>query len=258
MKIVHLRFDDTLLASLARLREGRERFQRLLADRPTGIRVKTRAKNPEADLRRQYRKVFAVSLSLSAVLHVMAFVVFPTFEIRATASQKDQVVIHMEDIPQTRQIERPPPPPRPAVPIEVESDDVPDDVTIESTDLDFDEVPIDVPPPPRSAQAFARLHEEEEVLEIWKVEKKPEVIKQAIPEYPELARKAGLKGTVYVKILVTSEGKVKEATVLRGPEIFRKAAVKAAYQFLFKPAIQNDKPVPVWAVIPMEFKMEGL
>ena len=58
MKVTHLRFDNTFLATLARLREKREQFQRLLADHPIRLRMKTRTKNPEADLRRQYKKVF--------------------------------------------------------------------------------------------------------------------------------------------------------------------------------------------------------
>ena len=130
-------------------------------------------------------------------------------------------MIHMEEIPQTRQVQRSLP--RPAVPIEVGSEEVPDDVTIETTELVFDQVPIDLPPPPISAHKSVHLGEEEEPLEIWQVQKKPELTNELILEYPNLAEKAGLEGTVDVKLLVGSDGRVKKATVLRGKEIFHKA-----------------------------------
>ena len=256
MKVTHLRFDNTFLATLARLREKREQFQRLLADHPIRLRMKTRTKNPEADLRRQYKKVFVASLFLAAALIAITAVVLPNFKIRAVTSRKDQIVIHMEEIPQTRQVQRSLP--RPAVPIEVGSEEVPDDVTIETTELVFDQVPIDLPPPPISAHKSVHLGEEEEPLEIWQVEKKPELTNELILEYPNLAEKAGLEGTVDVKLLVGSDGRVKKATVLRGKEIFHKATLKAVMRFVFKPAIQNGKPVPVWVVVPIEFKLEGL
>jgi protein TonB len=107
-----------------------------------------RGKHPEADLRRKYPKVFRLCTGISLALHVLVAVFFQEFEVEAAKQKKDQIIINMEDIPETRQIQRPPPPPRPAVPIETESEEVPDDVTIESTDLDFDKAFVDVPPPP--------------------------------------------------------------------------------------------------------------
>ena len=165
-------------------------------------------------------------------------------------------MIQVEDIPETHQTERPPPPPRPAMPIETESEEVPDDITIESTDLDFDEMPIDLPPPPTHATA-ALPPVEDEFVEIWKVEKKPELVKKAAPEYPAEARAAGLEGVVFLKLLVGENGKVLQAEVLKGEEVFRKAALEAAYRFVFTPAIQNDRPVKVWMSLPIRFDLIG-
>lgn len=39
-------------------------------------------------------------------------------------------------------------------------------------------------------------------------EKEPTVVKQVLPKYPELAQRAGLEGTVFVKVWVDKEGKV--------------------------------------------------
>jgi protein TonB len=58
----------------------------------------------------------------------------------------------------------------------------------------------------------------------------PAVVKRVEPVYPELARKAGMQGKVFVKILIDREGKVKRAVVLQGPEIFHESAVLAVTQ----------------------------
>ena len=210
-------------------------------------------KNPGMDLKRAYPKVLGRCAGIAFLMLVLVAVLFPSFEVRSAVSRPDQEVIIMEPIPETRQIRRPPPPPRPAVPIETESADVPDDVTIASTEVDFDEAPIDLPPPPPSARELSPPSDEEEIVEFWAVERPPEPIERAIPRYPEVARKAGLEGTVFVAFTVGTDGRVRDAQVLRGPEIFRQAALDAIYRFVFRPAVQNDRPVSVRMTMPIRF-----
>jgi protein TonB len=88
------------------------------------------------------------------------------------------------------------------------------------------------------------------------VEIEPVAIVQVKPAYPEMARRAEVEGTVYVKALVDKEGKVKKAVPVEGPEIFYDEAVKASMQWVFKPAIQHDQPVSVWVVIPFRFNVK--
>jgi len=254
MNVLCIRHDHTLLAELVRLRGQRARFGRLLADRPTGIQVQTRAKAPGADLKRRYPKALLASAVLSGVLNAVAFLVFPTFDIQSSSIERMPVVLNLEDVPETRQVRRPPPLARPAVPIETESEDVPEDVTIATTDLDLDRVPVNLPVVPGVAQAAPEVVEEE-TLDFWKVEEKPQLVKQVIPEYPWKARRGRLEGSVFLKVLVGSDGRVKDASVIRGLEVFRQAALNAVYQFVFSPAQQNDKPVDVWMVIPMQFRL---
>ena len=208
-----------------------------------------RGKNPEADLKLKYKRVFWICAAISFAFHSLMVIIFPTFDIAAAARRKDQVIIQMEDIPETQQIKRPPPPPRPAEPIETESEDVPDDLTIESTDLDFDEAFVDMPPPPPPGGM------EEEIMEFWKVEQKPVPIKTVAPVYPNIARKAEIEGRVFVQFVVGTDGRVRNVRVLKGPEIFRQAAIDAVKQFVFQAAVQNDKPVQVQMVQPINFTL---
>jgi protein TonB len=212
-----------------------------------------RFKNPAADLKRTYKKVMRVCIAVTFVIHTLVVIIFPTFEADATNRVKKQIIIETVDIPETRQIKRPPPPPRPAVPIETDNEDVPDDVTIEATDLDFDDAMVDLPPPPPPG---SQTEEQEEILEFYMVEDKPEPIHQVAPVYPEIARKAGLTGKIFLKFLVGKDGRVSNVEVLRGQEIFRQAAIDAIMQFKFKPARQNDKPVAVWMTQPITFRLD--
>ena len=84
----------------------------------------------------------------------------------------------------------------------------------------------------------------------------PAIIKRVEPLYPELARKANMQGKVFVKILIDKEGKVKRAVILQGAEIFHEAATTAVTQWIFKPAIQHDRPIMVWMVIPVNFQLK--
>ncbi len=95
--------------------------------------------------------------------------------------------------------------------------------------------------------------EEEEILEFWQVETKPILIKSVKPIYPDIARKAGLTGKIFVKFLVGKDGRVKQVQVLKGQEIFRQAAIDAVSQFVFKPATQNNKPISVWMMQSVKF-----
>lgn len=88
------------------------------------------------------------------------------------------------------------------------------------------------------------------------VEKQPVPVKQVKPDYPEIAQRAGVEGTVWVKILVDKEGKAKRAIIMKSDaEIFNDAAIAAAKQWVFTPALMNNGPVAVWAAIPFRFKL---
>ncbi|HLB01106.1 MAG TPA: TonB family protein [Bacteroidota bacterium] len=88
------------------------------------------------------------------------------------------------------------------------------------------------------------------------VEVQPVPIKQVTPDYPEIARRASVEGTVWVKILVDKEGRAKKAVIMKTDnEIFNENAIKAALGWVFTPAMMNNGPVAVWAAVPFRFKL---
>ena len=100
------------------------------------------------------------------------------------------------------------------------------------------------------------IEEDPGMDEFVPVERLPQVVKKVLPQYPELARKAGIEGTVWVKILVDKEGIPRKAVVIKSTaEILNDAATEAAMQFLFTPAVMNKGPVKVWVSIPFRFQL---
>jgi len=86
----------------------------------------------------------------------------------------------------------------------------------------------------------------------------PHVVKSVQPVYPEIARQAGLEGTVWVKMWVDKQGKVKKAVIQQSTsEIFDQTAIDAALQFLFTPAKKNGQSVDVWVLVPFHFRLNG-
>lgn len=87
-------------------------------------------------------------------------------------------------------------------------------------------------------------------------EKEPVVIRKIEPVYPELARKAGLEGTVWVKLWVDKEGKVRDVVILKSAsEIFNQPSIDAAKQWKFTPALMKTGPVSVWISLSFNFKL---
>ena len=87
------------------------------------------------------------------------------------------------------------------------------------------------------------------------VEELPEAITKAQPQYPDLAREAGVDGTVLVQALVGKDGKVKDTRVVKSIAMLDGAAEAAVRQWVFKPALSNNKPVAVWVAVPVKFTL---
>ncbi|MCC6349550.1 MAG: energy transducer TonB [Candidatus Eisenbacteria bacterium] len=83
----------------------------------------------------------------------------------------------------------------------------------------------------------------------------PAVVTQVKPEYPEIALEAGVDGTVRLRVLVGRDGRVKDVHVDRSVALLDEAAVAAARQWVFTPALSNGHPVMVWVAVPIRFSL---
>lgn len=91
------------------------------------------------------------------------------------------------------------------------------------------------------------------------VEKYPELIEETKPEYPEIAKRAGITGKVFVKVLVDKNGTPKKAIIAKSDnDIFNQSAVDAALKSKFTPAVNKGEAIAVWIVLPYKFSLDGL
>lgn len=84
----------------------------------------------------------------------------------------------------------------------------------------------------------------------------PRPTEQVPPQYPEQAAAEGLEGRVLVKVLVGTDGSVKDVSVEESTDpVFDAAAVKAVLQWRFEPATRGGEPVEASVVIPFDFNL---
>ena len=101
-------------------------------------------KNPQVDIKLHYHRAVELGFCGALFIVILMFYAFRqeiTSQIEFDALDLD---IEVEEIPPTEQIKRPPPPARPAVAIPSEDEEIPEDETIDITEINFAEIP---PPP---------------------------------------------------------------------------------------------------------------
>lgn len=215
-------------------------------------------KHPNADLKRYYTIFIEVGAIITLLALLAAFKVDLRDKKENVQLTQEQEVVQMEEVVQTKQVQKPPPPPRPPVPVEVPNDEIIEDQIINlDAELDLD-APIDLPPPPKQAKKKDDNKDNFFVV----VEQMPELIGglaelQKNITYPEMARKAGIEGRVYVQFVVNEHGKVEAPKVIRGiGGGCDEEALKAVRQARFKPGMQRGRPVRVQYSLPIVFKLQ--
>jgi protein TonB len=91
-------------------------------------------------------------------------------------------------------------------------------------------------------------------------EEAPVQVSTVTPEYPPLAQRAGVEGTVWIKALVDKEGKVRDVIIVKDSGAnagFEEAAIDAAKKTVWKPAIANGQPIAVWITYKIDFKLKN-
>jgi len=220
-------------------------------------------KKPGADITVNYTISLQTGLILSLLAMITLFRIDLQTDLKEIEFTQREEVISIEEIVQTEQLTRPPPPPRPPVPVEV-----PNDMLVEEIELNLDasldlsealELPPAPPAPPAPKKAEVKEPEEPEVF--IAVEEMPELIGglesvQKLIVYPEIAKKAGIEGRVFVQFVIDEKGNVTNPVVLKGiGGGCDEAALEAVKKAKFTPGKQRGRPVRVQYSIPIVFRL---
>lgn len=79
------------------------------------------------------------------------------------------------------------------------------------------------------------------------------LINKVVPEYPQIARLAGVQGEVKLHAIIARDGTIQSLSVTSGPEMLREAALRAVTQWRYRPYILNGETVEVETVITVNF-----
>lgn len=204
---------------------------------------------------------------VGVLFHVaLAFVVFPEYEYDPKAPTREKKVVYVRKYqPPPPKIERkkireqqlkrkmPVPDPTPEEPepiIEPEPEPIPEDI------------PLDVPvligepePPPVTGPLMAGVDGVTNPVLI------PETKVQ--PEYPEIARRARVQGSVILRAVIHKDGSVGDIEVLSEPGAkegidygFGEKAIAAVSQWRYNPGTQNGRPVDTYFTVRVRFTLQ--
>ena len=197
--------------------------------------------------------VYLLGLGTSFVIahrpHETSVIIVPYRELQAPPPLTDKPP------PPKVEVAQPVAPPTAAAPVPVPDAEAPPEQQIASQEDLAQSTPgvssdgdqqIQVAPPSDDEPAFGTYVYAEEL---------PEVITKVNPVYPEMAREANVDGTVMVQALVGKDGKVHDVRVVKSIPLLDQAAQEAVRQWIFKPALANNKPVAVWVGVPVRFSL---
>lgn len=84
----------------------------------------------------------------------------------------------------------------------------------------------------------------------------PKVLARMVPEYPEVAMRAGIEGTVVLRVVVGPSGAVDNIQVMKGNPILATAAVKAAKTWRYSPISWRGEPASAILTEKVAFRLK--
>ena len=84
----------------------------------------------------------------------------------------------------------------------------------------------------------------------------PTKVRDVAPIYPPIAQSARVQGIVIIEATIGANGRVQNATVLRGIPLLNPAALLAVEQWEFTPTLLNGVPVPVIMTVTVNFRLQ--
>jgi protein TonB len=229
------------------------------------------------DLKKNQNRYFSNALGISIGLHLLLVLIYVGWSWFSTADERRPIpqVHSVMDLAPPPSLDNedvqpvtPPPPsnvvkPNLGVPIPV-----PDAIAPQLTLPDMNQ-----PTPqavvgngPVTSNAPTELHiaapvkeEAPGIDDFVSVDKEPQAI-QAIDKlavYPEVARRSGLEGSVVLRALIGTDGRVDSVVIEKSDyDLFKNAAIDAMKKARYTPAIQNGNPIRVWTDEKIDFKLK--
>jgi periplasmic protein TonB len=221
------------------------------------------------ELKEVARRYMARALAVAAGIWTLLYLIFfgTGVVLRSRPHETKVIIVPYRELAAPPPLtDKPPPPqvqvqaqvapPAAAIPVPVPDAQAPPEQTIQSQEEIAQATPSAEPAgdqiqvaPPSDGDAMPKFGEYVFTDEL------PEVVSKTPVEYPDIARSANVEGLVTVWALVGKDGKVKETRIAKSVPMLDAAAESAVKQYVFKPALSNNKPVAVWVAVPVRFSL---
>ncbi len=73
------------------------------------------------------------------------------------------------------------------------------------------------------------------------------------PRYPAEAKRNRVQGSVWIKVMVGTDGRVQDLKISSGPQELRQVSVDAVRQWLYQPLIKDGQPTPFITDVEVNF-----
>lgn len=208
------------------------------------------------------RRTLRIATVIAVVFHIVLFVMrFPEWATRTAEAQQNKPKIFVvqqprfkppevqkqQEILKPRTVRVPIPDPTPDEPEPVRQYEPEEEIP--ETPLSSDAVFGDIGPPPAP--------EDEGPIRVGGLIQMPRKIKDVLPTYTEVARRARIEGVVILEIIIDKQGNVKNIKVLRGlPMGLTEAAIEAVKQWKYEPSTLNGKPIEIQGTVTVTFRLQ--
>jgi protein TonB len=119
----------------------------------------------------------------------------------------------------------------------------------------FSAVPAGTPPAPVAKAPVATPPAEHRIQVSGEVQEAMLLV-VVRPQYPPLAKRARIQGTVRMSAIINKEGKIIELTVIDGHPFLVDAAVEVVRKWRYRPTYLGGEPVEVATQIIMRFHLD--
>lgn len=82
------------------------------------------------------------------------------------------------------------------------------------------------------------------------------LVQSVLPVYPDVAKQAGIEGSVRLKAYIGKDGTVESLKVVSGPPALVDAAAEAVRQWRYRPTLVDGKPVNVTTTVTVDFRLK--
>jgi TonB family protein len=93
----------------------------------------------------------------------------------------------------------------------------------------------------------------EGVAKVGGIVKEPRLLSRVMPEYPLVAKQAGIQGDVVVKTTIDLKGDPVNLQVVSGPAMLRGPALAALRRWKYEPSTLNGQPIAVQMLVTIKF-----